>query len=535
MNSGRDLLFKAEPDQSPARAIRRNQGRRGRMGAVGEILLTGATGLLGRYLLRDLLRTGWRVTVLVRPGSSGSGAERIDDLLDLWSSLLGSRLPSPVVLEGDLTLPGLGLGPGARAQLARRCQAVLHGAARIALRSTRDEPWRTNLIGTRYLAELCQSLGITEFHHISTAFVCGGQAGPIYEDELARGQTFHNDYEQSKYQAEHWLRQMRGLRTTVYRPSVIVGDSQTGYTSTYHNFYRFLELADRLATPTEGGSRVLDLRVPFTGCEPRNLVPVDWVSGAIQRILQQPRCHGETFHLVSDQPVSVRTLQEVAAAELGIDGVRWAGPQDPADPTLLEQLFSDHLREYWPYQCGDPVFDRRNTRRALPDWPVPVWDRARLARLVQFARENRWGRAQRRRSAGHQPGETRRYLEQFLPPAARRSSLTRLPLTVTVALDVRGAGGGVWWCHWVDGQMVAVHEDSGRPAEVTYRLDESTFADLVRGRQSPREAFFARRVEIEGHLEMGLKLAHLFEQFVREFPYRPDLVLEASDGCALLV
>jgi predicted lipid carrier protein YhbT len=108
-------------------------------------------------------------------------------------------------------------------------------------------------------------------------------------------------------------------------------------------------------------------------------------------------------------------------------------------------------------------------------------------------------------------------------------------LTVTVALDIRGSGGGVWCCRWVDGQLVTVHEGPGQPAEITYRLDEATFADLVRGRQSPREAFFARRVEIEGHLEKGLKLAHLFEQFVSEFPYHPDAVLEASDGCPLLV
>ena len=72
----------------------------------------------------------------------------------------------------------------------------------------------------------------------------------------------------------------------------------------------------------------------------------------------------------------MREIKDVAAEVLGIDGVRWAGPGPLADPTALEELFLEHVRDYWPYLHGDPVFDCRNTQAALPDLPPPTIDRA---------------------------------------------------------------------------------------------------------------------------------------------------------------
>src|SRR5262249_11642230 len=137
--------------------------------------------------------------------------------------------------------------------IARHCTRVVHAAADVSLRrSPGGDPWTTNVDGTQRLLDLCAALGVGELHHVSTAFVCGERAGPIREDELDRGQAFHNDYERSKFEAERRVRASQGLRATVYRPSVIVGDSVTGYTSSYHGFFRFLELGDRLAVPRPG-------------------------------------------------------------------------------------------------------------------------------------------------------------------------------------------------------------------------------------------------------------------------------------------
>jgi nucleoside-diphosphate-sugar epimerase len=499
-----------------------------------DLLLTGATGLLGRYLLRDLLAAGHRVAVLARDAGPVRAGERIAGLVAPWRGPLGAPPPDPVVLGGDLLEPGLGLSAADRAWLARHRPAVVHAAADVTLRrSHRSDPWATNADGTRRLLDLCEALGLTELHHVSTAFVCGDRAGPVAEDELEAGQRFHNDYERSKFEAERRLRRARGVRATVYRPSVIVGDSGTGFTSSYHGPYRFLEAAVRLTGPTAGGRRSLPLRLPFAGDEPRDLVPVDWVSRAIVRVVQRPECHGRTYHLTAREPVPVRAIKEVAERVLAVDGVRLAGPGRPADPSPLEELFLDQLREYWPYLHGDPVFDSRNTRAALPDLPPPRIDRAALERLIRFAVADDWGRARRRSGRGRPGVDCSDYLERFFPAAARGSVLGRLPLELTVGLEVRGPGGGRWACRWRGPGPAEVRREPPVGADVVYRMDRPTFESVVRGWESPQAAFFARRIEIAGDLEKALKLAVLFGQFVAECPYRPLPEQEVADAAGV--
>ena len=151
------------------------------MPARRDILLTGATGFLGRYLLRDLMARGRRVVALVR-GSPEAAADRIAELTALWSNQLAADLPQPLVVSGDLKSAGLGLDEADRRRVGR-CGAVLHAAAQVAFHHSPDgEPWATNVEGTRRLLELCHAVRLSEFHHVSTAFVCGDRTDKVYED-----------------------------------------------------------------------------------------------------------------------------------------------------------------------------------------------------------------------------------------------------------------------------------------------------------------------------------------------------------------
>ena len=171
------------------------------------VLLTGATGLLGRYLLRDLLRAGDRVAVLAREAQGKSAAERVRELIDFWSDAVGRRLPEPVVLCGDVRAAGLGLTASDRRWLANGCNTVVHAAASLAFRASPDgEPWVTNVEGTRNLLNLCGRLSLMEFHHVSTAFVCGEATGPVLEDDRRPPGHFRNPYERSKWEAERLVR-----------------------------------------------------------------------------------------------------------------------------------------------------------------------------------------------------------------------------------------------------------------------------------------------------------------------------------------
>ena len=495
------------------------------MRSLSRVLLTGATGLLGRYLLRDLLLEGEQVAVLVRDTRAGKAPERIAEIISFWSEQLGRQLPHPQVLNGDVRYPNLGLDPTDRQHVAT-CTRVLHSAASLTFRRSADgDPFATNVDGTRNLLELCKASGIAEFHHVSTAFVSGETTDLVLEDDLDRERCFNNVYEQSKWEAEQMIRGTPGLHATFYRPSIILGDSRTGYTSTYHGIYRFVELAARMAEPPVPSGvrsktpRRLNMRLPFTGNEPRNLVAVDWVSQAIVRLLLRPTAHGRVYHLTSPEPVPARLPKEVGETVMNVEGVLFAGAEVFANPSPLEQLFLDYLEEYWTYLGGDPRFDNRNLISALPDLPPVVIDRALLVRLIEFGAADQWGKKRRGRPTATQSRQfnCRRYLEEEFPAAARLSSVSRAEgLSVHVALDISGAGGGEWTLGWDDGELAFVRRGLEKQAAVVFRTDPTTFSDVVRRQRTLADAFFNQLIEIEGDMDKALKLAGLLDRFFTE-------------------
>jgi thioester reductase-like protein len=491
------------------------------------ILLTGATGLLGRYLLRDLLAYGNSVSVLIREAPAETATERLNRLLVFAEESLHRKLPRPTLLNGDLAKANLGLGTVERSWLARNTQAVLHSAAYVSYRPTPEgEPWETNVHGTRRLLELCRASGCTELHHLSTAFLCGDRRGILREDELDCGSGSGNAYEQSKFAAEQLVRGFPGIRATIYRPAVIVGDSRTGYTSTYHHFYRFLELGVRLSAPRSqappGNEKLrrqrLPLRLPLTGNETQNLVPVDWVSQAILALLHRPQWHGRTFHLVARQPIRLQEIKEMIEDLLHIEGIRWAGRGELANPTTLEQLILEQFQDYWSYLDNDLVFDCWNTQQALPDLPPPSFDRELVVRLLRYAQEDNWGRGRR----GQSPPalDLAHYLEHVLPEKLSRSPMAdALPPRIVFALDIRSTGGGTWSCRWADGRL-NVRRGVDAETIVTYRMASSVFETLLRGWKSPQQAFFDGQIEIDGDVEKALKLALFIERFLADSPDR---------------
>jgi thioester reductase-like protein len=487
------------------------------------IFLTGATGLLGRFLLRDLLASGHYVGVLVRDGQQRKASDRLEELLAFGSETLGRKLPQPMLLHGDLTAPCLGLGVTERRWLAREGDAVIHSAAQVLYRPTPDgEPWATNVDGTRRLLELCRSAGVTEFHHLSTAFVCGDRRGIVSENELDCGGGSGNAYEGSKFASEQMIREFDGIRPTIYRPSVVVGDSRNGYTSTYHHFYRFLELAVRLSSrpASTGGEwkprrQRLPLRLPLTGQETQNLVPVDWVSQAIIELLRRPQGHGRTYHLVAWQPVRLQEIKGIIEDLLRIEGIQWVGRDGLTDPTSLEQLVLEQFQDYWSYLESNLHFDCRNTRQTLPDLPPPSFDRELVVRLLRFAQEDNWGRERSRGKPSRTP-DLANYLENTVPEQVRLSPLAEaLPRDLHFALDIHGHGGGQWSCRCGD-RTLSVRRGLDASPALTFRIEAATFVDLIRGRQSAQKAFFDGRIEIDGDVEKALKLAMLIEQFLAE-------------------
>lgn len=362
------------------------------------LAITGGTGLLGSYLVRDLLLAGRNVALVVRRDRKRSAAGRVETLVRRWEEALDTSLPRPVVLEGDLARPGCGLSDEDRHWMHWNCSELLNNAASLSFRGSdrKAEPWLTNVTGTQNTIGLAREVGIEHFHHVSTAYVCGLRTGTVLEDELDVGQEFGNDYETSKCEAEKMVRTAGFASTTVYRPAIIVGDSQTGFTSTYHGFFAGLRLGHTLLTRVAKGSTSGAALLSLLGvnlADHKNFVPVDWVAEVIAHAVQTPSARGRTLHLTHPEPLSMHSVGRIIQEAVETFSVA----ASPDDPDLCdERWFADNLRTqldvYQSYFRNDPVFDRRHTESIAGHIPCPALDDATLLRMSQFAIESDFGR-----------------------------------------------------------------------------------------------------------------------------------------------
>lgn len=369
-------------------------------------LLTGATGLVGRYLMRDLALRGEKVAVLVRPSEHQSAQDRIEAIFRFWERHLESALPRPVCLEGDVTAPGLGLDGSARQWARLHCDRVIHNAAVLDFFGDRSaEPWRTNVSGTKNTLEFMSEFKIRQLHYVSTAYVCGRRHGVIREADLTNAIGFRNDYEESKYIAESAVRDADFLTDlTIYRPAVIAGDSVTGYTSTYHGLFHFLKLISVLlhtVQPGPDGRRYTPARLCMNAEEQRNIVPVDWVSAVICDLFSRPEAHGRTYHLSPERALTPQEVIEAGYKYYNSYGVEFVGPDEPltGERTMFEEAFLSYRQIYESYETTDPQFDRTNLLKYALHLPCPQIDEAMLHRFWRYGEKDRWGKRQERRKA----------------------------------------------------------------------------------------------------------------------------------------
>jgi len=465
------------------------------------VFLTGATGLLGRYLIKDLTLAGVSLAVLVRPTRRATAQHRVENVMCYWDNILGRSLPRPVVLEGDITEADLGLDARGTRWVAENCDTVLHNAASLTFQSTgpSSEPWRSNVAGTRHVLELCRNAQIRHFHHVSTAYVCGLRTGRILESDLDVGQKLSNDYEQSKIQAEQMVRGAGLFESlTVHRPAIIIGDSQNGYTSTYHGFYALLQAVATLAQnfesnatghPSDGGG------FDVYGHETKNLVPVDWVSAVMTHVITHPEHRGKTYHLTPQHPVTARLIADILEEAIGFYGVKLEGTgKATTEMTEHAQLFCELISVYKSYWKDDPTFDSTNTRKAAPHLPCPHVDRKLLLKLSEYAI-----------GVNFTSPRAKAVDPKFDVPAALEPWVDATPATadafehgMRIGLRVTGHGGGDWTLISVDDEIVAADLGLNSRCTAVAECDIDLFAALASGETTFDRAFSDESIAVTG-------------------------------------
>ena len=363
------------------------------------VLLTGATGFVGMAVLARLLeRTDREVVVLVRAGFGSQADARLD-------AVLGSVFDAPerhrgrvTAVCGDLTAPGLGLG-AARERIAEEVREIVHAAASVAFDLPLAASRSINVEGTRRVLELAEDCaargeGLRRVTYVSTAYVAGDRRGRAEETELDVGQGFHNAYEQSKLEAERlvWSRRER-LPVTVVRPSIVVGERGTGWTTSFNVVYGPLRAFANGTYPVLPGRRdaVLDI------------VTVDHVADAILALAASPAAAGKTFHVVGgEHATTLGELARLAARRFDRRAPRLIPPRiyrSALHPLMLRRADPDTRRRlvrseiYFPYFSLDLRFNDHRARELLD----PLGIRATPLReyfdtMIDFAEAAHWGR-----------------------------------------------------------------------------------------------------------------------------------------------
>ena len=251
------------------------------MNTPRSIVVTGATGLIGRRVVESLLRrTDAPIVVLVRD-------------LARWqpiSAHLGGRASRVTAVRADITRPALGLDVRTLARSLGVPSVFVHSAGDIVFSRSLSESRRVNVDGTRHVVELAQSLSDVRLVHVSSAFAVGRRTGFIAEGTEAGDAGWVNSYEQSKHEAELIVRDS-AIGYVIARPSTLVCDNIGGAVTQVNAVHRALRLY-------HAG---LASMMPGTEHTPVDVVPADWVADAIARLALAGTGAGRTIHLCAGE------------------------------------------------------------------------------------------------------------------------------------------------------------------------------------------------------------------------------------------
>ncbi len=286
--------------------------------------VTGATGFIGRNLVERLLEREGTVYVLVREGSKG----RLSELRSRWS-VDEDRV---VGIVGDISQPSLGVSDEDVDRLRGEVDHLFHLAAIYDMTADAESQRVANVEGTRHMVEFASAIEAGRVHMVSSIAAAGLYHGTFREDMFDEAENLDvHPYFRTKHESERVVREESERPWRVYRPGMVVGNSETGEMDKIDGPYYFFKLIRRIRN-------TVPQWIPLIGVEGReiNVVPVDYVVRAMDHIAHQDGLDGRAFHLTDPDPPTAGDVIDIFARAAH-------GPQAPiripaAALDLLEPL-----------------------------------------------------------------------------------------------------------------------------------------------------------------------------------------------------
>ena len=379
--------------------------RNGQTPMAEHIFMTGGTGLVGTHLIPRLLRAfpGSIISLLVRGDNDADVASRVDEIslkVEREDGVPGAR-ERIRGLRGDVLLDLYGLSGRDLDRLAEETTYIIHGAATIRFDHPIEEAREVNCGGTRKLLALAERWAgrrkLKRFVYIGTSSVSGQREGVVTEEELETGQRFFNTYEQSKCESERIVRDhFQRIPAVIFRPSIIIGDSRTGATSSFNVIYIPLRLLQR---------GLLEF-IPGTPATRMDLVPIDWVDDVMVHIMALDAADGKVCHVTAGPDRAAPLGEVVLGAMAYFDRhTPLAAPRRMEFVTReeferrrklargREEALLAQLDTLLPYVSIDRLFDSRNTDALLQGSGItfPRFS-AYEEKILAYCLATRWGK-----------------------------------------------------------------------------------------------------------------------------------------------
>ena len=295
------------------------------------IFLTGATGFLGGKLVNNLLQnTDHTLFILYRD------MEKAERLVAGVPEVNMNRIR---LYQGDITKPFCGLDTNEINELKGNIDVFYHLAALVKFdEELRKELFEINYDGTKHALDLAKLLHVKKFFYISTAYTVGKREDGV-EMLYPMDANVHNPYEESKVHSEHLaLSYSDDMAVSIFRPSIIVGDSETGEADSEFTLYGFMRALDvfkrRVSRSANNSDRVY--RVLGSEESTSNLVPVNYVAD-ILAVAESKAEAGVIYNITNPKPATNYRLLTLIKNALDFNQLEIIEAADPRTLTVEEE------------------------------------------------------------------------------------------------------------------------------------------------------------------------------------------------------